>query len=122
MPKIYRYTKDQIAFNLGLQYNELSDGMLLFSHCQFPNNYPKYIAIPMVDEESEYYDLYKYTKELNYENAQNPGSYVFGPAIIHDAENIVEDAKTFRENSKRILAIMQKGKKKTEADHQSEDE
>lgn len=51
-----------------------------------------------------------------------PGSDVLGPALIHDVEDIVEDAKVFRENSERILAIMQKGKKKTEADNQSDDE
>ena len=96
--------------------------MLLFCHWQLPNNYHRYIAIPMVDEKGEYYDLYQYGKNLNYENVKKPGSDVLGPALIHDVENIKKDAKAFRENSERILAIMQKGKKKTEADNQSEDE
>lgn len=112
-PKIYRNSISEISYMLGLSPNDLKEGMILFCHCQFPNNNKKYIAIPMEDKNGKYYDLYQYEKQLDYENIPLPNSSIIGPALIHNVEYIIKDANGFKNLSQKSLNIAEGKKKNT---------
>ena len=90
---IYKNLLSEICFMFGQFPNDLGDGMYLFCHSQFPNDYEKRIAIKI--DGNRYY-VFDYEKELDYENSDNKGSDAIGPAIIHNEELIIEDAKNFK--------------------------
>lgn len=104
-PKIYRNSINEISNMLGFLPNDLEEGMVLFCHSQFPNNYEKYIAVPMEDKNGKYYDLYRYEKELVYDNVPLPNSDIIGPALIHNVESIIADANNYKILSQKILNI-----------------
>lgn len=97
--KIYNNSLSEMNFMFGQLANDLGDGMYLFCHAQFPNNYPKRIAIKVGQEEEKRYYVFDYDKELSYDNVTNEGSSIIGPALIHDVELIIEDAKQLKKRA-----------------------
>lgn len=95
--KIYNNSLSEMNFMFGQLANDLGDGMYLFCHAQFPNEYPRRIAIKVGKADENRYYVFDYDKELSYENTTNKGSSVIGAALIHDVESIKEDAKQFKE-------------------------
>lgn len=91
--EIYENSLSEMSFMFGHIANDLGDGMYLFCHSQFPNDYKKRIAIKI--DEKRYY-VFDYEKELDYENINDKKSDVIGPALIHNEELIIEDAKKFK--------------------------
>lgn len=103
--EIYKNLLSEICFMFGQFPNDLGDGMYLFCHSQFPNDYEKRIAIKINDKR---YYVFDYEKKLDYENSDNKGKDVIGPAIIHNEELIIEDAKKFKEIALKMESTPQK--------------
>lgn len=94
--KIYNNSLSEMNFMFGQLASDLGDGMYLFCHAQFPNEYPRRIAIKVGKEDVNRYYVFDYDKELSYDNVQNEGSSIIGAALIHDVESIIDDAKKFK--------------------------
>lgn len=97
--KIYNNSLSEMNFMFGQLANDLGDGMYLFCHAQFPNEYPRRIAIKVGKEDENRYYVFDYDKKLSYDNVPNEGSSIIGAALIHDVELVIEDAKQLKKRA-----------------------
>lgn len=95
-PKIYRYSISVIESILGLSATPLGiEGLNVYLLCQpqLPNSREKKIAVHFVDDDGEGFDVYDYTKELEYTNIIGQFPQSIGPALIKNIETIYPDVE-----------------------------
>lgn len=82
-PKIYNNPISEINVMTGLTHCEIGRGFLLFCHWQKPNDKEKYLAIPVLEDGKQYYDLYPIFFDLEYKKTPNAyGEIGLGPALL----------------------------------------
>ena len=86
-PKIYKKSVSEIAIMTGLTAADIGNGLLLFCHWQKPNEKDKYIAISVIENGEQYYDLYEVPYDIEYENTcDSYGVPNNGPALLLNVE------------------------------------